>query len=202
MRSDDEPIELSSPEITALLDVRTWAIATLLQIERIRAAWSDLHSLERRERQEIQGHEDPESAGIWEHIQIDVHFLINAANHLIEARRQQLQTDLPRLSRSVERAIEHLRTIREHYLEHRDVHYGHPPKTNRAAAKAAALKALDEAAHPWTVGGSFYNGELREMTIAGVLELDAFADEVQAIHDAADDALSAIVKEARAAGQR
>lgn len=195
----DDPQELTSPEISALLDIRTWAIGTLQQIERVSHTWADLNSLERRDRLERAGvdpDEDPEGGRLWELLQNDVHFLAIAANHLVEARRQPLGVDLPRLSRRIERAVETLRTIREHYLEHRGAHYGEAPRSRRAAAKARALRALDEDAHPWMIHGQVYSdGPPSDITIAGVLPLDQLSDETTAMHDAADALLLRIAQQ-------
>lgn len=188
--------ELTSPDITALLDVQHWALGVLQQTERIRAGWLELQTLERLARapEESEDDSDPEAYELWERVQLDVHYLAIAANQLIKARRQRTQARLPRVDRKLTKAIERLRTIREHYESgHRDAFYGGP-----ATGVTAALRSTDVGAHPWAVRGSVYNGlEVHDVVVAGVLPLDDLDAHARALREAADLALQQIVERHR-----
>lgn len=199
---DADPAEITSPEITALLDLRTWALGTLLQIERIRATWLDLNSFERRRRLEIAGldeDEDPETSRLYERLQLDVHFLAIAANQMRDARARKVLKPLPRLSDDIALAVTSLRDTREHYLEYRSAYYDDAPNP-KALAKARQLRQISADAHPWMIGGSIYAGrEAREIRIADVLSVDQLEVETQAVHDAADARLIEIAEQHAAA---
>lgn len=186
---EPDPLEITSPEITALLDVRTWAIGTLLQIERVRDAWLDLNSFERRRRLETAGldeDEDEDTSGLLERMQLDVHFLVIAANQMHDARGRKVLKPLPRLDDKVASVVTGLRDTREHYLEYRSAYYDDVPNP-KAAAKARKLRAISADAHPWMVGGSIFAGsDVRDVRIAEVLSLNQLEGETQAIHDAAE----------------
>ena len=190
-------MEIVSPEITALLDLRTWAIGTLLQIERIRAAWLDLNSYERRRRLEIAGLEeddDQDTSTLYERLQLDVHFLVIAANQMHDARDRKPLKPLPRLSSEIALAVTGLRDTREHYLEYRSAYYDQAPSP-KALAKARKLREISEEAHPWMISGSVFAGrEAREIRVADVLSVDQLEAEAQAIHDAADARLLEIAE--------
>lgn len=184
--------EITNTEITNLLDVRTWAIATLMQVSRVRRAWVDT------ERTTSQGHlgrttvEDID-ANSYDVLDIDVHFLLIAAYQLIAARNRRLEAHLPKLTTAHIRAIETLRPIREHYGGHRPAFFGDATPSRHATA----LRRLDPDAHPWTVRGDIAPVVGTNITVAGVLPLDELETEVRAIQVAADTALTAIKNEQR-----
>src|SRR3954470_20522526 len=98
---DDNDEEITTPEAVNLLDVRTWAIATLTQIRRTRSDWIDTIRSETVDPPDAD--DDPNEV-----LSIDVHFLLIAAHQLVDARKRKLDARLPRLSRRLVRAIEQL----------------------------------------------------------------------------------------------